>query len=60
MELFSRGFLDTPKLEDITINSNPLYYNSAQKNDINVVIQGFKVFVSLISQSLIKVLFKYR
>jgi hypothetical protein len=35
MEVFSREFSDTPKLEDLIIKSNSLNYHCAQKKDIN-------------------------
>lgn len=45
---FSRGFCVAPKLEDVTIQNNKsLISHYTQRNDMNVIVQGFKEFVSL-------------
>ncbi|GAU21772.1 hypothetical protein TSUD_328970 [Trifolium subterraneum] len=50
MEVFSRGFSDTPMLEDLSIKIESAN-NYIHIQDINAVIQGFKSFLSLISQN---------
>ncbi|GAU21773.1 hypothetical protein TSUD_328980 [Trifolium subterraneum] len=46
MEVFSRGFSDTPKLEDLSIKIESANNNYIHIQDINAVIQGFKSFVA--------------
>lgn len=49
LEVFSRGFSDAPKLEDLSIRIESTTSNYIHNRDINVIICEFKAFVSLIN-----------
>lgn len=49
MEVFSRGFLNTPKLETVTLVIESFHrdYIHMSNSNINATIQGFKEFVRM-------------
>ena len=48
MEMFSRGSLNTPQLEDFKMKIEAHVSNYIHKGDLNATIKGFKAFVSVI------------